>query len=77
MFDQIVVVLITLSVITFPIGLVLGIVWAVKASNEVDRVKKNRGIWISVVCILGPIIFIAAIVSLWGLLAVLSSVFSN
>jgi hypothetical protein len=77
MFDQIVVLLVALSVIAFPIGLMFGIVWAIKASSEEDKIKKTKGIWISVVCILGPIIFLAITVSLWGLSAVLSSVLSN
>lgn len=77
MFDQIVVLLVTLSVIAFPIGLMFGIVWAIKASSEEDKIKKTKGIWISMVCILGPIIFLAVTVSLWGLLAILTEISSN
>jgi hypothetical protein len=77
MFDQIVVILVALSVIVFPIGLVFGIVWAIKASSEEDKIKKTKNIWISVICILGQIIFLAVTISLWGLLAILTEVFSN
>ena len=75
--DQIVVFLIAILVIAFPIGIILGIVFAVRASGQQDKIKKTKSIWISVLCSAGPIVGIAVVVSLWGLLAVLSSVFSN
>ena len=77
MFDNIIVILVALCVIAIPFGIILGIVMAVKASSEQDKIKKNKSILFSVIFFIGPIIILVLSISLWGLFAILKSVTSN
>ncbi|MEI8328043.1 MAG: hypothetical protein WCG02_02805 [Candidatus Taylorbacteria bacterium] len=69
--------LIAMSVIAIPIGIIVGIVLAVRASDEQDISKKKRKKWWMIICFIAPIVLLFVVLSGWGLINILLNTFKN
>lgn len=66
-------ILMALCVILLPVGLVVGIVLMVQSSAEQDPAKKKKKKRWGVTSILGPVVLMFVLLSLWGLMAVVKT----
>lgn len=69
--------LVGLCVLAFLAGIIVAIVFAIKAADEQDKTKKKKTIWIIIGCVGGPIVLLFILISLWGLLNVLTQTFAQ
>jgi len=65
-------IVIALLVIITPVGIILGIVFAIKASDEEDKKKKRETIWWMVISFVAPILLLFITLSIWGLVNILT-----
>lgn len=70
--QKIIMVLIPFFVLLFPVGIIAGVLLAVKDSEETDLAKKKALKWWMIVCFAGPAVLLFLAVSIWGLLSVIS-----
>jgi ABC-type methionine transport system permease subunit len=71
-FNAIFQILVTLSTIAVPFGIIAGIILAVLMFNEQDQVKKKRLKWWMINCLVVPIVCLLVALSIWGLVQILS-----
>lgn len=69
--------LVSILVILIPVGIILGIVLAVKASDEQDKSKKKKTIWFMITSFIAPIVLLAVVISAWGLVNILTATFTK
>lgn len=69
--------IIAVLVITIPVGIIMGIVLAVKASDEQDKSKKKKKIWWMIISFIAPIVLLFIVLSGWGLINILANTFAK
>jgi hypothetical protein len=75
-FRVIVGLLISLCVLLQIFGSLAGIVFAIKAATNKDKVERKKDLWIMAGCFLGPAALLFVILSIWGLVAIFTSTFA-
>lgn len=64
-------ILMGLSLMLVPIGVILGILFGLKSRVEVDALKKKKMRTVAIVCFAVPVSSAFVLVTVWGLLGVL------
>ena len=66
---------IALCVLLIPVGIVLGIIFAVKAVGEKDSAHKVRNFWIMGMSFVLPFVLMFVLLSVWGLVGILTNTY--
>ena len=69
--------IISLLLLTIPAGIILGIVLAIKASDEKDKSEKKKIIWWSAISFITPVVFIFVVLIVWGFVNIFTNTFAK
>ena len=72
-FNILVQICITGCIFLIPIGIILGIVFLVKAIGDNDSHHKARNFWIMGISFVSPIVLLFILLSVWGLVSILTN----